>query len=112
MPFECNISELGSARLIDVRGRVDSSNAIEFEHSLVPLFNGTSADSIMDLSSLDYISSAGLRVILIIAKRARVERARIILCGLSPNVREVFEISGFMKILDVAATRAEAQGRL
>lgn len=66
----------------------------------------------MDLEQLAYISSAGLRVVLMAAKRARRSGGRLLLCCLSPAVRELFEISGFLKILDVCADRDEARGRI
>ncbi len=62
----------------------------------------------MDLEQLAYISSAGLRVVLMAAKRAKQSGGRLLLCGLSPAVRELFEISGFLKILEVCADRAAA----
>ena len=112
MSFDCTISELTEARLVSVKGRVDSANARDFEKSLTPLLQDSMRDIILEMSALDYISSAGLRVILLVAKRARAEKARMMLCGLSPNVKEVFEISGFLKILDAADDLAAARGRL
>lgn len=46
------------------------------------------------------------------AKRAKQAQARLVLCGMAPHVREVFEISGFLKILEVAADQAAAQAML
>ena len=63
---------------------------------------------VMDLEGLSYISSAGLRVILLIAKTLRKRNADLILCSLSDPIREVFEISGFDKIIPVHASREQA----
>ena len=54
----------------------------------------------LDLGRLDYISSAGLRVVLIAAKRLKSVGGALVLCTLNPSVREVFEISGFASILE------------
>ena len=56
---------------------------------------------LLDLSSLSYISSAGLRAILLIGRQLRKQKGTIAVCSLSPIVREVFEISGFDKIFPV-----------
>lgn len=112
MALECTISEFGAARLAHVIGRVDSATAGELEKSLAPLFDTPGRHAIVDLSALDYISSAGLRIVLMSAKRAKQIQARLILCGMAPHVREVFEISGFMKILEVTNDPASAQALL
>lgn len=63
---------------------------------------------VIDFAALDYISSAGLRVVLMTAKRAKQGKGTLVLCGLQPHVKEVFEISGFLKILEVAPDRLAA----
>jgi len=63
---------------------------------------------VLDLGRLDYISSAGLRVVLLLAKKLKQLGGALILCDIQPNVREVFEISGFLTILKVCASREEA----
>ena len=67
---------------------------------------------VLDFAALDYISSAGLRLVLVLAKRLKQERGRLVLCAMQPHVHEVFDISGFLAILDVQATRQEALARL
>ena len=66
----------------------------------------------MDFAGIDYISSMGLRSVLMAAKRARQQTQRLILTGLQPHVREVFEISGFLSILEVAPSFDQAQSLL
>jgi len=112
MALECTISELGAVRLACIIGRVDSATAGALEKSIIPLFDTPERHVIADLAALEYISSAGLRVILMAAKRAKQAKARFVLCGMPPHVREVFEISGFLKILEVAADQASAQAML
>ncbi|MBX9937066.1 MAG: STAS domain-containing protein [Burkholderiaceae bacterium] len=112
MALECTISELGAARLACIIGRVDSATAGQLEKAIIPLFDTPGCHVIVDLAALDYISSAGLRIILMAAKRAKQAKARLVLCGMAPHVREVFEISGFLKILEVAADQASAQALL
>lgn len=112
MALECTISELGAVRLACIIGRVDSATAGGLEKAIIPLFDTSGCHAIVDLAAVDYISSAGLRIILMAAKRAKQAKARLVLCSMAPQVREVFEISGFLKILEVAADQASAQALL
>lgn len=108
MSLEYAVTEAQGARIYSIKGRVDSTTAGNMEQALKDVFNVAGSRVVVDFSALDYISSAGLRVVLMLAKRAKQAQGRLVLCGLSPQVREVFEISGFLKILDVVANQAAA----
>jgi len=62
----------------------------------------------IDMSALQYISSAGLRVLLVVAKKVQQAKGKVVLFGLGPHVREVFSISGFDKIFSIQSDAAEA----
>ena len=93
-------------------GRIDGVNARDFEEAMQAAIGSDDNAVIIDLEGLSYISSAGLRVILLIAKTLRKRNAELILCSLSDPIREVFEISGFDKIIPVHASREEALATL
>jgi anti-anti-sigma factor len=99
-----------NATVASLQGRLDSTNspAVETE-----LFNQLGDGGfVLDVSKLDYISSAGLRVVLVLAKRLKQTGKAFLLAGMQPHIHDVFEISGFLSILDVADSRDEALGRL
>ncbi|MDI6024974.1 STAS domain-containing protein [Corticibacterium sp. UT-5YL-CI-8] len=100
----------GPAVVADVQGRLDSTNAAAVEAELFKRLG--SGAFILDFTRLDYISSAGLRVVLVVAKRLKQSGNKFILAGLQPHIKDVFEISGFLGILDVADNRADALARL
>ncbi|MBN9019428.1 MAG: STAS domain-containing protein [Rhizobiales bacterium] len=102
----------GPVLVVDLLGRLDSANAAEVEGALLERVTATAGPVVLDLVRLDYISSAGLRVVLVVAKRMKQAGRPLVLCGLQPNIRDVFEISGFLGILDVVAKRAEALTKL
>lgn len=108
MSLEYAVTDLRGIRVYTVKGRVDSATAGDLESAMKGEFGVTGQRVVMDLSALDYISSAGLRVVLMQAKRARQSSGRLVLCALPPQVREVFEISGFLKILDVQPNQSDA----
>ena len=97
---------------LTLTGRLDSETSSSLEKSMQTLFESNGSRTLIDFSALSYVSSAGLRVVLMAAKRAKQSQGLLVLCGLLPHVREVFEISGFLKILDVVDDRKAALSRL
>ncbi len=96
----------GAFVLIPV-ARVDSASAKAFEGRVLAAVNTGAAKIVIDFSEMDYISSAGLRVVLVGAKMTRAPR-KFALCGMKPHIREVFDVSGFAKILSIQPDRAAA----
>ncbi|MFI0846342.1 STAS domain-containing protein [Mesorhizobium sp. IMUNJ 23232] len=88
-------------------GRVDSNSAREVEDALLPLFDA-GQPVLVDFAELSYISSAGLRVLLLAARRSKATGLPLSLAGMSKPVDEVFKISGFAKLFQIHADRAEA----
>ena len=93
-------------------GRLDSANGSAFQKNLLGLIDDGARKLLLDFSKLQYISSAGLRVVLIAAKRMESSGGRIALCSLDRHVSDVFEISGFSAILDIFSSYDEAAARL
>ena len=91
-----------------VAGRIDGSNVVQFEETIRTAIEESDRAVIMDFEKLIYISSAGLRAVLLTAKALQNRNAKLVLCSLSDSIREVFEISGFDKILPIHTSRAEA----
>ncbi len=112
MSFECTLNDLDQARVVSLQGRLDSATAGQLEKQLQSLFEAPVRHVLFDMSALDYISSAGLRIGLMTAKRAKQAQVRLVLCSMLPHVKEVFEISGFLKIIECTDTREDALTRL
>lgn len=89
-------------------GRVDGVNASEFEQTLRDTIQDDDTAVILDLAGITYLSSAGLRAILLTARSLSQRKAKFMLCSPSAPIREVFEISGFDKIIPVHDTRDAA----
>jgi anti-sigma B factor antagonist len=92
----------GGAWVIAASGRIDSNTAGDLEGVLPARVQDNDA-TVMDLGGVSYVSSAGLRVLLKGAKTARATGHRLVLAGLAPSVREVFDISGFSAIFAIEA---------
>ncbi|MFP4154480.1 MAG: STAS domain-containing protein [Halothiobacillaceae bacterium] len=89
-------------------GRLDSNTAPDFEQYLLGKLE-EQPRVVIDFTGVDYVSSAGLRVLLMGAKRVRQGQGRLALCGLQDTIRQVFEISGFLTILEVCDDCARAR---
>ncbi|WP_353150620.1 STAS domain-containing protein [Pollutimonas bauzanensis] len=100
--------KIGKILVVSTAGQINSANAAELESELLALVEQGEHRWVLDMGRLDYISSAGLRVVLLLAKRLKEKAGRLVLCSLQPHVHEVFDISGFLAILTVVDTRAEA----
>lgn len=97
--------------LVAVVGSLDSNSSPQAQQALDGIVASGARKLVIDLSAVDYISSAGLRVLLGTAKRLGATgdgRGGLRLFGLNETVREVFDISGFSTILAVFATQADA----
>jgi len=104
---------MGSTRVLRVRGRLDHSHAKDFEAALGPHLaecTATGPPLVLDFSGVIYISSVGLRVLLLAAKQVKAQQGRIAIAALTPIVTEVFQVSHFNLVLsvfpDVAAAAA------
>jgi anti-sigma B factor antagonist len=95
--------------IVAIAGNLDSTTSPEAQKALDSVLAEAKAVA-LDFSELDYISSAGLRVLLGAAKKLRASGGTLRIFGLNQSVREVFEISGFSSILAVYPSEAEALG--
>ncbi len=89
-------------------GRLDGTTSLEFEDQLKQAIGTQKCAVVIDFTDLEYISSAGLRVVLLLAKTINTRGAKLALCSLSEPIMSVFQISGFDRIISISATKADA----
>ncbi len=89
-------------------GRIDSSNSREFHSELEAVVADSDAALVLDFEDVVYISSAGMRVILLTAKSLQKSGMKFALCSMNDSIREVFKISGFEKVIEIHISQAEA----
>ena len=88
----------GNRLVVFPEGRISSDNAAAFDAELRQAFSGYAGNAVIDAGDLAYISSAGLRVLLAMA---RERKSKLTVRNVSPEVYEIFQITGFTEILDV-----------
>jgi anti-sigma B factor antagonist len=103
-----SVNDQGGVSVVHFEGNLDTNTAPEAQDSLDRLGAEGVKKIIVNFQDLDYISSAGLRVLLATAKKMSASGGNLRICGLNETVNEVFEISGFSMILSVFGTEAEA----
>ncbi len=96
------------ALIAEVDGRIDGVTAREFEDTMKSAISAERAAVIIDLEGVSYISSAGLRAFLLIAKNLGKRDVKFSLCSLAEPIQEVFDIAGFNRIIKIHSTRVEA----
>jgi anti-sigma B factor antagonist len=84
-----------------VSGRIDTITASEFENAVNKAFEFEKTAIVLDCTKLDYISSSGLRVFLLLQKKAKASGISLSVCCLNPSIKEIFDISGFSGIFTI-----------
>ncbi|MCR2802436.1 STAS domain-containing protein [Paenibacillus soyae] len=105
-------TEQDGITIIPLEGRLDGGNATVAETAFLQLLSEGKQRFLFDFGNLQYISSAGLRVILVAAKKLRASKGRMVCASLTEQVYDVFEMSGFTTILDIVSTKEEALEKL
>jgi serine/threonine-protein kinase RsbW len=107
-PMDITTRTQSGVTIVAVAGKLDSNTSPQAQQALDGIVAGGGRTILVDCTALDYISSAGLRVLLATAKRLSGAGGTVRLFGLNETVREVFQISGFVTILPVFATETDA----
>jgi anti-anti-sigma factor len=102
----------GRVTIVTPSGRLDFGAAALFQSELEKVLAKTPAGVVIDCVGLDYVSSAGLRVFLLVSRGAARSGIALVICSLKPAVREVFDVSGFSQIIAICADRAAALGKM
>ncbi len=110
--MEFKFEEAGGTTVVQIVGSLDTRTSPGAQEELTQLIENGATKIVIDFEELDYISSAGLRVLLIAAKQLRGVKGEIRVCNLNPVVKEIFDISGLEMILPVSGTRIEALDRI
>lgn len=101
-------SQQGQVSVVEVEGRVDSTTSADLEKKLLDLFETGNKFFVIDFARVDYISSAGLRVLIMAAKKSKAAGGKVVLSALRDTVQEVFDLAGFSSIFAIFGSPEEA----
>ena len=106
--MEISAEREGGALIVRATGRIDSSNSREFHTGVEAVVTADDSAVVLSFEDVSYISSAGMRVILMTAKSLQSNGAKFVLCSMNDSIREVFTISGFDKIIPIHDSQSDA----
>ena len=106
--MQISVKTADEVKVLEFKGKLDTQTSPDAQDQLTELIEKGERKILVNLEKLDYISSAGLRVLLVAAKQLKSDGGEIRICSLNNVVREVFEISGFVTIFNVYGSESEA----
>ena len=109
--MQMSVNRYADVLVLSPAGRVDHRTATELEQALAPHVADCTADGValvLDLGGVDYMSSVGLRVLMLVSKQARRQQGKVVVASLQPTLAEIFSISRFDRVFDVHASLQEA----
>ncbi len=101
-------SKKDQVTILGLVGRLDTTNYNELEKKIFDLIDRKIILILVDCSRLDYVSSSGLRILLMALKKISSSKGRFVLSNLQENIAEIFEISGFTSIFEIYPDREQA----
>jgi len=110
MAFAIQQDQQGSVRILALSGRLDTETSADLELALQDLQAAGATHFLIDMADIGYVSSAGLRVLLALAKQLEGGRGALKLCALNDSVKQVFDVAGFSRLFAIFPDRAAALG--
>ena len=99
--MKITINKQDGKTLVALDGRIDSTNADQFQQDITPLMEGDSPDIDIDCAGMSYTSSQGLRVFLMLQKSVMARKGKMVMRNMNTLVKEVFDITGFSNIINI-----------
>ena len=106
--MQISVKTTNEVKVLAFEGRLDTQTSPDAQQQLTRLIEEGETKILVNLEKLDYISSAGLRVLLDVAKQLKKTDGELRICSLNEVVKEVFDISGFDMILPISTSESEA----
>ena len=99
--MEVKIENLENKTMVVLSGRLDTTNADKFQQDIAPLMQGDAPDIEIDCTDMEYTSSQGLRMFLMLQKSVTARKGNLVMRNMKPNLKEVFDITGFSNIIRI-----------
>ena len=99
--MQVTVTPQDTKTLVRLVGRIDTSNVEQFQQDITPLMQLENPDIEIDCSEMSYTSSQGLRMFLMLQKSVMAHHGKMVLVGMNPQVKEVFDITGFSNIISI-----------
>jgi len=111
-PAEGNVEytqeEVDDILIIKVNGRLDAITSPEMEKAVFDFISSGKHKLVLDFSGVDYLSSAGMRMLLSTTKKLKTLGGRLVVCNVAANVMDVLKMSGFDHVIDISVDAEDA----
>ncbi|WP_075883221.1 STAS domain-containing protein [Candidatus Protochlamydia sp. W-9] len=98
----------GDVLILRMQGRLDAISSPSAERKVFDYINNGQHNLLLDFSGIDYLSSAGMRMLLSITKKLKTLSGKLVLCLVTVNVMDVLKMSGFDHVLELVQSEEEA----
>lgn len=99
--MQVTITNEGEKTIVILNGRLDTTNADQFQADIAPLMEGDKPQIEIDCTDMEYTSSQGLRMFLMLQKSVTARGGNLVMMNMKPQVKEVFDITGFSNIIKI-----------
>lgn len=99
--MDVKINQVENKFDVILSGRLDTTNADQFQKDIEILMEGENPDITLDCKDMDYTSSQGLRMFLMLQKSVNARGGKLVMKDMKPQVKEVFDITGFSNIIKI-----------
>ena len=99
--MDIKITQQENKTFVVLNGKIDTSNANQFQQDMTPLMEGENPDIDIDCTDMSYTSSQGLRIFLMLQKSVMARGGKMVMRNMNPQVKEVFDITGFSNIITI-----------
>jgi len=110
--MEAELEEKGDVVVIRVDGRLDAASSPQLEKKIQSVIDAGHFKLLLNFSGLDYLSSAGMRLILSVSKKLKNLEGKLVACNLSDEVMEVIKMAGFHQVLEIYPSEEESFSHL
>jgi len=110
--MEIHDERVGDTCVVTAKGRLDGGASAAFADRVSALIEGSNPKLLIDFAGVDFVTSAGLRAVLLLVKKVKAAGGSFALCGVQDSVREVLDITGFTSMLAIHPARAAALASL
>lgn len=110
--MDINKEQVGDAYVVSPTGRLDGIYSTAFAKEVGELIAGAHPKILIDFAEIDFVTSAGIRAVLLLMKKAKASGAAFALCGVNDQVREVLDATGLESIIPIYPDRTEGLAAL
>lgn len=110
--MEAQVEEKGDVIVVRVEGRLDAASAPQLEKQINSIIDSGHFKLLLNFSALDYLSSAGMRLMLSVSKKLKNLEGKLVACSLNDDVMEVIKMAGFNQVIEIYPTEEESFSHL